>query len=163
MSKHLVNDDIVSEVVKLILEDGVVLGNIPLNEAKDIAEQRGYDLIQVSFDDIPVCKLGDYGKIVYNENKHKKSHKETVKEVKISNNIAEHDLNIKNKQIREFLSKNYKVKYIMEVKGRVNNGVMDLAKRKMLKNIEGLSDVSKYDNINFQDKNINVVLTKLVK
>jgi len=163
MSKNLVNDEIVSSIIKLILEDGTVFGEVTLSEAKIMAEQRGYDIIQVSFDNIPVCKLGDYGKIVYNSNKHKKSHKEVTKEIKISNNIADHDLSIKHKQIRDFLSKNYKVKYIMEIKGRINSGVMELAKNKMMKNISELSDVAKYDKVNFQDKNINVSLTKLIK
>ncbi len=93
-------------------------------EAQAIANERGLDLVKIAPKaKPPVCKIMDYGKYKYEQAKKEKEAKKkqkviTVKEVRLSPNIEEHDLNIKANQAHKFLKNEDKVKVTLRFRGR---------------------------------------------
>lgn len=104
--------------------DGDQVGIKPLQEAKNIAEERGYDLVEVAPQaDPPVCKIMDYGKYKYEQAKKRKEAKKNqnvmkVKEVQMGAKIEEHDFQVKLKQALRFLNNKDKVKVRVKFRGR---------------------------------------------
>ena len=136
--EYSVNEQIEASDISLVFQDGRV-ESIQLTEALKIGEEHGLDIVEVSKGDkigVPVCKLLDYGKMMYEKNKKKgKTKVQHVKEIKYSFNIDPHDLGTKHNKIMKFLTKQYIVKYTMEVSGRQKN-MLDKAKKDYNKNIE---------------------------
>jgi translation initiation factor IF-3 len=95
-----------------------------LEEAIGIAEEAGIDLVEVSPSaDPPVCKIMDYGKYRYKQNKKMHDAKKSqtviqVKEIKLKPKTEDHDVQVKIKHIRKFLNNNDKVKVSMMFRGR---------------------------------------------
>jgi len=120
--KQRVNGDIKATNVRLILPDGKMHGDISIHEARKIALDLSLDLVEVSpisNGSLPVCKALDYGKLKYQKNKKKQHHShQDVKEVRVSVNISDHDLDRKKRQVLKFLQQHHKVKYTLELKGR---------------------------------------------
>ncbi len=93
-------------------------------EAQAIANEKGLDLVKIAPKaKPPVCKIMDYGKYKYEQAKKEKEAKKkqkviTVKEVRLSPNIEEHDLNIKANQAHKFLKNEDKVKVTLRFRGR---------------------------------------------
>ena len=118
------NEDITASKVRLINQDGDMIGVVPLAEAIQSAADVGMDLVEVSPDaDPPVCKILDYGKYKYEQQKkaaeaRKKQKTVDVKEVKIRPTTEEHDYNVKLKAARRFLNAGDKVKVSMRFRGR---------------------------------------------
>lgn len=110
--------------VRLIGDDGVQYGVIPTQEARQIADEKGFDLVEVSPDaEPPVCRLIDYGKFKYEQRKktqdaRKKQHVVHIKEIRLRPITEEHDLQTKIKHAKEFLSKGDKVVLDMVFRGR---------------------------------------------
>jgi translation initiation factor IF-3 len=102
--------------VRLIDENGGQVGIVPIEEARQRAENAGLDLVEVGAKaDPPVVKILDWGKVKYEKEKQarearKKTHVIEVKEVKYRPNIDRHDMERKTKKVKEFLSKGKKVK-----------------------------------------------------
>lgn len=125
ISKHLrINRQIRARQVRIISEIGEQLGDMSQFDALKIAEERGYDLVEVSPGSVPpVCKLMDYGKYKYEQNKKEKEakHKQKIfklKEIELRPKIDEHDFNVKLRRIIEFLKDGDKVKVSVFFKGR---------------------------------------------
>lgn len=101
-----------------------MVGVIPTREAIERAVQVGLDLIEVSPNaEPPVCKILDYGKYKYEQQKKKHEAKKKqktvdIKEVKFRPMIGEHDFQIKMKQVHKFLGAGDKVKISLRFKGR---------------------------------------------
>jgi translation initiation factor IF-3 len=95
-----------------------------LEEALSHAEEAGLDLVEVSSTgDVPVCKIMDYGKYRYKQNKklHDAKKSQTtiqVKEIKLKPKTEEHDVQVKMNHIRKFLKNHDKVKVSMMFRGR---------------------------------------------
>ncbi len=95
-----------------------------MEEALAKADETGLDLVEVSSSsDVPVCKIMDYGKYRYKQNKklHDAKKSQTiiqVKEIKLKPKTEEHDVQVKMKHIRKFLSNHDKVKVSMMFRGR---------------------------------------------
>jgi translation initiation factor IF-3 len=95
-----------------------------LEKGLSLAQERGYDLVEVAPKaNPPVCKLLDWGAYLYKLEKEEKRRKSRQKEVEIkglrlSFNIADHDLKTKLKQAQKFLEKGYKIRIEMVLKGR---------------------------------------------
>jgi translation initiation factor IF-3 len=110
--------------VRLIDEEGVQMGIVPLREALMIAEQRGLDLMEVAPNAVPpVCRIVDYGKFRYEQTKKdreaRKNQKQAeLKEVRLKPKTDEHDLEVKAKQARKFLLSGDKVKFTVRFRGR---------------------------------------------
>ena len=120
----LLNDDIRASEVRCLGDDGTQYGVISRNKALSIAEGLGLDLVLIAPDaKPPVCKVMDYGKFKYQQEKKKKEAKKKqktieVKEIKLSVKIAQNDINYKIKHAREFLEEGKHVKFRVFLRGR---------------------------------------------
>lgn len=96
------------------------MGIVPTKEALQLAENREFDLVEVSPDTIPpVCKLLDFGKYKYQLGKKQAVGKKIeIKEIKIRPHIDTHDLELKVRNIRRFLDEGNKAKVTMFFRGR---------------------------------------------
>jgi len=118
------NEKITASEVRVISSTGAQLGIISIREALNYAEDEGYDLVEVSPDaKPPVCKIIDYGKLKYKEQKSKKEAKKKqktieVKEIKMRPGIDTHDYQVKVKALKKFISGGNKVKVSMRFRGR---------------------------------------------
>lgn len=124
-SKDLrVNEMIRVREVRLIDEEGEQRGIIPTPEALQLAKDSGLDLVEVAPQARPpVCKILDYGKYKFEQDKKirdsKKNQKQVkLKEIRMQPKIEGHDLEFKTKHIREFLEDGYKVKVTIRFRGR---------------------------------------------
>ncbi len=110
--------------MRVIDHDGSQVGVLTLLEALTRAEQAGLDLVEIAPNaEPPVCKIIDYGKYRYQLTKKEKEQKKTqhqvkVKEVKLKPNTDEHDLIVKMKHAREFITKGNKVRVTCVFRGR---------------------------------------------
>ena len=118
------NEQITASEVRVISSTGQQLGIISIREALNHAEDEGYDLVEVSPDARPpVCKIIDYGKLKYKEQKSKKEAKKKqktieVKEIKMRPGIDKHDYQVKVKALAKFIGEGNKVKVSMRFRGR---------------------------------------------
>ncbi|GAA8440988.1 translation initiation factor IF-3 [Helicobacter pylori] len=123
-SEVLLNGDINFKEVRCVGDDGEVYGIISSKEALKIAQNLGLDLVLISASaKPPVCKVMDYNKFRYqNEKKIKEAKKKQkqieIKEIKLSTQIAQNDINYKVKHAREFIEANKHVKFKVILKGR---------------------------------------------
>ena len=105
----------------MIASDGTQIGIVTIKEALLGAQQEGLDLVEVApTADPPVCRIMDYGKLRYQSAKKTKgkSKSQHLKEVKLRPLTAEHDVGVKVKNIRRFLTNGDKVKVSMMFRGR---------------------------------------------
>jgi translation initiation factor IF-3 len=119
-----VNEDIRARDVRLVGENGEQMGIVPLREALRIAAERRLDLVEVSpTSRPPVCRLMDYGRYKYEQQKReresrKKQHVVAIKEVKMRPTIEEHDYDVKRRSATRFLEAGDKVKVTITFRGR---------------------------------------------
>ena len=119
-----INEMIQVREVRLIDGKGDQRGIVPTAEAMELARQSGLDLVEVSPGaNPPVCKLLDYGKFKFEQEKklresRKKQKQVKMKEIRMQPKIEEHDLAFKTKHIREFLDDGFKVKVTVRFRGR---------------------------------------------
>jgi translation initiation factor IF-3 len=110
--------------VRLIDHTGDNRGVVPLEEALTLAQDSGMDLVEISpHADPPVCKILDYGKLKYEQQKkanvaRKKQKVIDVKEIKMRPNIDVHDYDVKMRSIHRFIGEGDKVKVTMRFRGR---------------------------------------------
>jgi translation initiation factor IF-3 len=119
-----INDRIRVREVRVIDETGQQLGIMAPAQAVAIARQRGLDLVEVSPTAVPpVCRITDYGKYQYTEQKRARQarkHQKTilVKEIKFRPKVDEHDYDFKKKHIERFIEDGDKVKAVIFFRGR---------------------------------------------
>jgi translation initiation factor IF-3 len=119
-----VNERIRAREVRVIDEQGAQLGVMQPYEAVRLARERGLDLVEISpTADPPVCKITDYGKFLYQQNKQahqqrKSSRGSQLKEVKFRPATAEHDYQVRKNQIIRFLGEGHKVRAMIFHRGR---------------------------------------------
>jgi translation initiation factor IF-3 len=110
--------------VLVIASDGEKLGVVDTDSALAMAEEEGLDLVEVSPNTSPpVCKILDYGKLKYQEQKkaseaRKRQKTVDVKEIKMRPNIDTHDYDVKMRSVTKFLGEGDKVKVTMRFRGR---------------------------------------------
>ncbi len=108
----------------MVDSDGNQLGIMPTREALRLAEERQLDLVEIAPQARPpVCKLMDFGKYKYEQNKREKEAKKkqkviNIKEIKLRPNIEDHDFQIKAKNAARFLKDGDKVKATIMFRGR---------------------------------------------
>ncbi len=118
------NDEIDVPKVRVIDAEGENHGVISLEDALEIAEEAGLDLVEVSPQvSPPVCKVLDYGKYKYEQQKkanetRKKQKIIEVKEIKMRPGIDEHDYQVKMRSVKKFLDNGDKVKMTIRFRGR---------------------------------------------
>lgn len=119
-----VNGKIRAREVRVISEDGKQLGILSLGEALTLARSRGVDLVEVAPNATPpVCRLVDYGKFRYEQNKREKEskkhqHATRVKEIQLRPKIDPHDLEVKVGHAIDFLCEDMKLKVTLKFRGR---------------------------------------------
>ena len=158
------NERITASEVRVISSSGKQLGIISIREALNRAEDEGFDLVEVSPDsNPPVCKIIDYGKLRYREQKSKKEAKKKqktieVKEIKLRPGIDKHDYLVKLKALSKFIGGGNKVKVSMRFRGREiehKNLGMDLLK----KLTEEVAEYAKIEVLpKFEGKQIMMIL-----
>ncbi|MDY6326319.1 MAG: translation initiation factor IF-3 [Bacteroidales bacterium] len=150
-AQHRINENITAQVVRVV-GDGLEPQIVSLREALAIADEKGVDLVEISPQaNPPVCKVMDYQKYLYEQKKKLKeikanSAKTEVKEIRLSPQISDHDLEFKCNHAIRFLQDGYKVKIMMTFRGRSiiykDNGELEL-----LKFAERLQDYGKVDQM----------------
>lgn len=119
-----VNEEITAPSVLLIDDQGNKLGVTPTAEAIRLAEERDLDLVEVASQaDPPVCRIMDYGKYRFQQQKRdkdarKKQKNQSIKEIKMRPKIDTHDYDFKVKAIKNFLSDGHRVKVSIFFRGR---------------------------------------------
>lgn len=119
-----INHEIKAKTVRVIGPEGAQLGIMLSDQARMKATELELDLVEVNpKTDPPVCKIMDYGKHIYHEQKkeqkaRKKAHAHDLKEVRLSFKIGKHDLDIKVQHAREFLAEGHRVQFTMIYRGR---------------------------------------------
>ena len=148
---HRINKRIKAPELRVIGDGGEQLGIITLQEALQAAEDAGLDLVEVApTGKPPVCKLMDYGKFKYREQKkqaeaRKKRSETSIKELRIRYRTEKADLDTKLKRAREFLAAGDKVKFSMRFRGR-EIVYLDLGIEKFKEISENLQDVAIVDD-----------------
>ena len=119
-----VNEMIDAESVRVVGADGEMVGVVSVQEGIDLAIDAGFDLVEVSPNaDPPVCKVLDYGKYKYEEQKRRNEARKKqkiieVKEIKMRPSIDVHDYDVKMRNARRFLGHEDKVKFTIRFRGR---------------------------------------------
>jgi len=119
-----INEEIRTREVHLIDKDGANLGNVPIAEALAKAQEAGLDLVEISPNAAPpVCKLLDFGKYKYQEQKkqaeaRKRQKVVEVKEIKLRPMIDDHDYDVKMRSMERFFEEGDKVKITLRFRGR---------------------------------------------
>ena len=119
-----INEQIKSDTIRLISNDGDQLGVVSLQDALNKADNVGLDLVEISPNtNPPVCKILDYGKYIYEKQKlekknKKKQHVIHVKEIRVRPNTGDHDLLTKLSRAKKFLEAGDKVKITVMYRGR---------------------------------------------
>ncbi len=119
-----INEMIRVREVRLIDNNGNQRGIIPTSEALKLAKEAGLDLVEVAPKaNPPVCKLLDYGKYKFEQEKRDKESKKKQKQIKLKEirmqpKIDNHDLDFKSKHIKKFLDEGNKVKVTVRFRGR---------------------------------------------
>jgi translation initiation factor IF-3 len=119
-----INREIRAREVQLIDSEGKNHGVSQLTEALELAEQAGLDLVEIAPNSVPpVCKILDYGRFRFAEQKkaaeaRKKQKVVEVKEIKLRPGIDEHDYETKMKSVRRFFEEGDKVKVTLRFRGR---------------------------------------------
>jgi translation initiation factor IF-3 len=119
-----INEQIRVREVRLIDDDGSQKGILPTLEAIRMAKDAGLDLVEVAPQaSPPVCKILNYGKFKFEQEKKirdskKKQKLQKMKEIRMQPKIDDHDLDFKSKHVKEFLDEGNKVKVTVRFRGR---------------------------------------------
>ena len=130
----------------MIGEDGEQLGVVPLAKALAVAEEAGFDLVEIApMANPPVCKVMDYGKYRYQEQKKAqearlKQKQIQVKEIKLRPGTDENDYQIKLRNLRRFLEEGDKAKVTLRFRGRELSH-QELGMRQLERIREDLADI----------------------
>ncbi len=164
-SKYIVNEGIRAKEIRLVDEEGKMLGIYPIREALSIASGRGLDLVLIAPQaNPPVAKIVDYGKFVFEQQKKEKQQRkqqqqQQLKELRFKWRTDVHDFNFKVRHAREFLIDGNKVKGTVMFRGRemMHQEIgVDLLNRF----VEALADISKVDqSIKEEGKRISVIVS----
>jgi translation initiation factor IF-3 len=147
-----VNREIDVRSIRLVGADGEMIGVVTLREGLQMAEDSGLDLVEVSPNaDPPVCKILDFGKFKYEDQKKKNAARKKqkvieVKEVKLRPNIDDHDYDVKMRSMRKFLEEGDKVKVTLRFRGR-ELAHQDLGMRVLERVRDDLEDLGKVEQI----------------
>jgi translation initiation factor IF-3 len=166
---ELVNNQIRFAQVLVIDQTGKQLGVMNSYQANQLAEQQGLDLLCVAPGaKPPVCKILDYGKYRFEQQKKAKEAKKNqhvieIKEIQISPQIGEHDLQVKVKAAIGFFEEGDKVKLVLRFKGR-QMAHQDLGTDMVNKFIESVKHVATVEKKpELEGKLLTTFLTSSVK
>lgn len=145
-----VNEEIKVPSIRLVDADGEMVGVVSVQEGLEMAQEVGLDLVEVSpAADPPVCKILDYGKFKYAEQKkrneaRKKQKVIEIKELKMRPGIEEHDYQTKMRSMFRFLDEGDKVKITIRFRGR-EMAHQDLGVRVLDRIQQDVGDIAKIE------------------
>ncbi|MGQ0637704.1 MAG: translation initiation factor IF-3 [Planctomycetaceae bacterium] len=160
---HRINEQIRISPVRVVTQNGVLMGPMSTAEALELAKAAGQDLVEVAATERPpVCRIMDYGKFKYEQKKKQaksaKTHQVQVKEIRLRPKTGEHDVEFKVKQARGFLSDRDKVKVTIMFRGREMAHV-DRGREMIQEVIASLEDVAKVEKPpSMEGRNMTAVL-----
>ena len=120
----MINEEIRDREVRVIDQNGEQLGVMPTRQALAMAEELQLDLVKIAPQGKPpVCKIMDYGKYRFEQSKREREVRKnqkviTIKEVRLSATIEDHDVDVKQKAAIKFLKDGDKVKVSIRFRGR---------------------------------------------
>ena len=120
----MINEEIRDREVRVVDQNGEQLGVMSSRQALELAEERQLDLVKIAPQARPpVCKLMDYGKYRFEQSKREREIRKnqkvvTIKEVRLSATIEDHDIAVREKQAIKFLKDGDKVKATIRFRGR---------------------------------------------
>ncbi len=142
----MINEEIRDKEIRLIDADGTMLGIMSSKDAQKLANSKNLDLVKIAPQATPpVCRIMDYGKYMFELAKKEKEARKnqkviSVKEVRISASIEDHDFNFKVKNAYKFLEDGDKVKVSVKFRGREMN-YTSLGEEVLSKFAEAIKDV----------------------
>jgi translation initiation factor IF-3 len=144
--------------------DGSQLGVYTVRDALKLSEERGLDLVEIAPQAVPpVCKIIDFGKFKYEQQKREKIQKKNqtvsvLKEIRLHPNTDVHDFEFKAKHAVNFLEEGNKVKVSVLFKGR-EMAYTDQGEELLKKFVEKMEDISKVESpIKLEGRNMTVIL-----
>ena len=160
-----INEQIKSDTVRLISNDGDQLGVVSLQDALNKSDNVGLDLVEISPNtNPPVCKILDYGKYIYEKQKldkknKKKQHVIHVKEIRVRPNTGDHDLLTKLSRARKFLEAGDKVKITVMYRGR-EMARQDMGVDTLNRVVDILDDFAEIDKqANMEGRRLSLILS----
>lgn len=164
-----VNGKIRATEVRLIGEKGEQLGVISLNTALQMSRDKGLDLVEIATNAVPpVCRIIDFGKYKYEQQKKEKdskkhSHASKLKEIQLRPSIDPHDFEFKLNHAIEFLNDDMKVKIVLRFRGR-EMAHTEFGKQTVATFIEKTAAYGKADSMpKIVGRSISVIITPLPK
>ena len=160
-----INEQIREPEVRVVAEDGAQLGVMSSQEAQKLADEADLDLVNISPKaKPPVCKIMDYGKYRFEQNKRQKEAKKnqkiiTLKEMRLSATIDKHDMEVKAKNVKKFLEAGDKVKISIRFRGRQLSHT-DQGRQVMALFLEMLGDVATVEkNAKMEGRSMFMILS----
>lgn len=161
------NEFIRAREVRLIDQKGENKGIVSLKEALNQAKKSGLDLVKVADTNPPVCKIVDYGKYLYrqqkkNQRKAQGQKSSELKSIRLGFNISKHDLQTRLKTALNFLKQGHKVKVEMPLYGRQKTK-RSFAEKKIEQFLEALNqeiEIKREDQIKQRGNNLNLIITR---
>ncbi len=149
IKKNRINKSITAKEVRLVDQNGNMVGVVAIEQALESAQNVNLDLVEIVPDlTPPVCKILDYSKQKYDAKKKASEAKKkqkilTIKEIKLGPNIGDHDYETKLRQARDFLIHGHRIKITMKFRGReLINTEIGLEKlERLIKDTEDIAKV----------------------
>ncbi len=161
-----INNNIRAEKVRVINEKGEQVGILELPAAVNMAKEKKLDLVEIT-DKVnpPICKMMDYGKYLYSQEK-KESKKKPggeTKGIRLSFNISSHDMGTRLLQCEKFLKHGHRIRIEMRLRGR-EKALTGYAKEKTEKFLESLKKIIPYKierELKRESRGLTVIISKL--
>lgn len=162
-----INNQIRAKEVRLIDETGTQLGVVPIEEALDKAKAVGLDLIQVTEKvDPPVARIGDYGKYLYQQGKKEREIKKhtggDLKEIRLTFNISDHDMETRVKAAAKFLKRGDNIRINLRLKGR-QKALLGHAKERIqqfIEQLEAMVPIKTAREMRVEPRGMTMVITR---
>lgn len=158
------NREIRAPRVRVVDEHGEQLGLMSSREALTLAQERELDLVEIAPQaNPPVCKIIDYGKFKYEQQKRDKTqrkhqHQQQLKEVRLHPRTDDHDVDFKTRHAREFLGEGHKVKFTVVFRGREITH-QEVGRELLERIIQALTEDAKVDQaIRMDGRNMSMIL-----
>jgi translation initiation factor IF-3 len=161
------NNKIRAREVRVVTVEGENFGVVPIAKALELAKERGLDLVQITDNVVPpVCKIIDYGKYLYKENKKKKKQKAVtksqVKSIRLGFAISDHDMEIRANSTEKFLNQGSTVRVILPLKGR-QKALESVAREKLkffIEMVEKKNEIKIEKEISKEPRGLTVVISQ---
>lgn len=165
--KRILNDDIKSRKVQLILENWENLGEMSINDAKIRAKEASLDLMEISCNNgVSIVKMLDFWKFLYRQKKQVQKQKAAwkapdMKTLRITYKISDHDLEVKKNQAEKFAKIWHPLKVTLMLRWRENH-YANIAQEKMDNFIHKIDDIYKLEwKINKTGNTFSAILKTL--